>query len=198
LNLFAYQRLVRHAAVGATARHVLLTLTTWASGPGPGWEVWPPNDDLADACALSPKTLKRALKELSDAGWLARSRTIARRSLCLTVGQSQNDPNVGVKSSPSKGSNLPQREGQNDTIEGVKMTPTLGSNIPLRWGHFDPPINREEETMQETTLWTTEETRERKTSLSDSPARGGAGAREVAQAWDEARAAFVARNGGRS
>lgn len=53
--------------------------------------------------------------------------------------------------------------------------------------------------MQETMLETTEETREKEISLSDSPARGGVGAREdVAAAWDAARAAFVARNGGRS
>lgn len=185
MNVFAYQRAIRASNLNSTERLVLLTLTTWASGSAP-WSVWPSNEELAEACALSEKTLKRALKSLADAGWLERSRTLTQRSLTLTLGQGQN---------------FPIERGKNDPIDGdktsptgrVKMSPSKGTKLPHRWGQNDPPTSNVEETMHETMHETNEETREKKSpalrSAAHTPAQGkaqaGAGSLSLSKCWGD-------------
>jgi DNA-binding transcriptional ArsR family regulator len=88
----AFERAIRYSSLPAPARHLALTIATWADvGTGMIPERFQPSISvLAEATGLSEATVKRHLRVLEADGWLVRdrpeiSREHARTQYALTV-----------------------------------------------------------------------------------------------------------------
>ena len=66
---FIYARAIRASDLPAIARHVALTLGTYANRSG---EAWPSQETLQRGTGWSRRTVNNALKDLELAGWLSR------------------------------------------------------------------------------------------------------------------------------
>lgn len=97
MNVHQLQRAALRPGLSPMARLVFLTLTTYASGDGPRWAIWPGNEALLHLTGVSAPTLARSLRELEAAGWISRSSKGAlRRTLHLHPPLTDHaDPSVG-------------------------------------------------------------------------------------------------------
>ena len=69
---FTWEQTLRHAALPSTRKLVALMAATYANGDGT--RVRPGESELAEACGIDPRTVRRQLVALRESGWLTRTR----------------------------------------------------------------------------------------------------------------------------
>ncbi|WP_236574626.1 helix-turn-helix domain-containing protein [Nocardiopsis sp. FR26] len=127
MSRLAYERAIRRSGLPAPARHLALTVATWAditTGIIPT-RFMPSVNTLVEATGQSKPTVKRHLKILVAEGWMIREE---RR----TPGNSENDISHTTLTIPpafqvgSEGTH-PHEVGSQGTHGGVTETPQVGS-----------------------------------------------------------------------
>jgi hypothetical protein len=145
----AYERAIRRSGLPASARHLALTLATWADiGTGVIPERFQPSISvLADATGLGTATVKRHLSTLESGGWLGRDRPEisraraehARTQYALRVPVATEGHGSERAMPGSDGAMAWPTASQEHGSEGAKAWPTTGHKSPCSSDESPPP-----------------------------------------------------------
>jgi hypothetical protein len=135
----AFERAIRYSSLPAPARHLALTIATWAdieTGVIPE-RFQPSLSTLAEATGMGVSTVKRQLTVLEVEGWTARDRPEqdrARREHARTQYLLQ----IPAEHGPERAMPRP-RKSQAHGPERAKARPTAGHKSSCSTGEYQPP-----------------------------------------------------------
>jgi len=137
----AFERAIRYSSLPAPARHLALTIATWADiGSGVIPERFQPSlSTLAEATGLGVSTVKRHLGTLETEGWLRRERPEIERAqkehartkyaLAIPASPQEHGPERAMPS-PERAMGMAHSEPGHGP-ERAKARPTAGHKSPL-------------------------------------------------------------------